>query len=309
MSGRSPTGLNLLLSLFARACGAAKVPLALREGCLLPLVLDGAKPVPAGGITCDASSLSIPAPLPLALERKGEDSNGIQTPAPYTGRVRILVIEDDEVIAERLQHALTKEGYAVDTVPDGERGLALAQIRPYSLILLDLMLPGRDGVSVCEALRRGRHNVPILMLTARGQVEDKVKGLDAGADDYLPKPFEFKELLARIRALLRRDKTQKGATIVVDDLEIDPTAKIVRRAGKDLHLTPREFTLLEALARNQGRVLTRDVIIEEIWADDRSLSNTVNFHVTSLRKKIDEGREQSLIETVHGFGYRLRGSD
>ena len=223
--------------------------------------------------------------------------------------MRILVIEDDEVIAERLQHALTKEGYAVDTVPDGERGLALAQIRPYSLILLDLMLPGRDGVSVCEALRRGRHNVPILMLTARGQVEDKVKGLDAGADDYLPKPFEFKELLARIRALLRRDKTQKGATIVVDDLEIDPTAKIVRRAGKDLHLTPREFTLLEALARNQGRVLTRDVIIEEIWADDRSLSNTVNFHVTSLRKKIDEGREQSLIETVHGFGYRLRGSD
>lgn len=223
--------------------------------------------------------------------------------------MRILVIEDDEVIAERLHHALTKEGYAVDTVPDGERGLALAQLRPYSLILLDLMLPGRDGVSVCEALRRGRHNVPILMLTARGQVEDKVRGLDAGADDYLPKPFEFKELLARIRALLRRDKARKGALLVVDDLEIDPTAKVVRRAGHDLHLTPREFSLLEALARNQGRVLTRDVIIEQIWADDRSLSNTVNFHVTSLRKKIDEGREKSLIETVHGFGYRLRGLD
>jgi len=223
--------------------------------------------------------------------------------------VRILVIEDDEVIAERLHHALTKEGYAVDTVPDGERGLALAQIRPYSLILLDVMLPGRDGVSVCEALRRGRHNVPILMLTARGQVEDKVRGLDAGADDYLPKPFEFKELLARIRALLRRDKTQKSAVLVVDDLEIDAAAKVVRRAGRDLHLTPREFSLLEALARNQGRVLTRDVIIEQVWADDRSLSNTVNFHVTSLRKKIDEGREKSLIETVHGFGYRLRGSD
>lgn len=223
--------------------------------------------------------------------------------------MRILVIEDDEVIAERLHHALTKEGYAVDTVPDGERGLALAQLRPYSLILLDLMLPGRDGVSVCEALRRGRHNVPILMLTARGQVEDKVRGLDAGADDYLPKPFEFKELLARIRALLRRDKAQKGALLVVGDLEIDPTAKVVRRAGHDLHLTPREFSLLEALARNQGRVLTRDVIIEQIWADDRSLSNTVNFHVTSLRKKIDEGREKSLIETVHGFGYRLRGLD
>ncbi|HRI43454.1 MAG TPA: response regulator transcription factor [Fimbriimonadaceae bacterium] len=223
--------------------------------------------------------------------------------------MRILVIEDDEVIAERLHHALTKEGYAVDTVPDGERGLALAQIRPYSLILLDVMLPGRDGVSVCEALRRGRHNVPILMLTARGQVEDKVRGLDAGADDYLPKPFEFKELLARIRALLRRDKTQKSAVLVVDDLEIDAAAKVVRRAGRDLHLTPREFSLLEALARNQGRVLTRDVIIEQVWADDRSLSNTVNFHVTSLRKKIDEGREKSLIETVHGFGYRLRGSD
>lgn len=223
--------------------------------------------------------------------------------------MRILVIEDDEVIAERLQHALGKEGYAVDTVGDGERGLALAQVRPYSLVVLDLMLPGKDGIAVCEALRRSRNNVPILMLTARGLTDEKVRGLDAGADDYLPKPFEFKELLARIRALLRRDKAQKGAILVIDDLEIDPGAKVVRRSGEELHLTPREFALLEALARNQGRVLTREVIIEQVWADDRSLSNTVNFHVTSLRKKIDEGRDRSLIETVHGFGYRLRGSD
>lgn len=216
------------------------------------------------------------------------------------------MIEDDEVIAERLRHALEKEGFSVDLAFDGAEGLRMARSRTYNLIVLDVMMPKMDGIAVCGELRNERATVPILMLTARDQVGDKVKGLDAGADDYLPKPFDFAELMARVRALLRRDKVHKTKVIHVADLEIDPVSYAVTRGGEELHLTKREFSLLEALARNQGRVLSRDLIIEEVWNDIESLSNTVNFHVTSLRKKIDAGREQSLIETVHGVGYRLR---
>jgi two-component system copper resistance phosphate regulon response regulator CusR len=143
------------------------------------------------------------------------------------------------------------------------------------------------------------------MLTARDAVEDRVRGLDIGADDYLVKPFDFNELLARVRALLRRDKPTKSSRMTFDDLEIDSAGKTVRRNGEVLKLTPREYSLLEALVRNRGRVLSREVIIDRIWNDDESMSNTVNFHVTALRKKIDSGREKSLIETVHGFGYRI----
>jgi DNA-binding response OmpR family regulator len=220
--------------------------------------------------------------------------------------MRLLVIEDDEVIAEGLRQALTKDGYSVDVAHDGEQGLAHASVHQYGLILLDLMLPRRDGLSVCEALRMKKSNVPILMLTARDQLEDKVRGLDAGADDYLPKPFAYPELAARIRALLRRDSAQRTNLLHIADLDIDVVHKTVTRQGENIHLTPREYTLLEALGRNRGRTLTREMIVETIWADDESLSNTVNFHVTSLRKKIDVGRAESLIETVHGFGYRLR---
>lgn len=220
--------------------------------------------------------------------------------------MRILVVEDDDVIGEQLAKALTKEGYQVELAYDGEEGLRMAIEREPAVIVLDLMLPKMDGFGVCEALRKRRNKVPILMLTARDQIQDKVRGLDYGADDYLAKPFDFSELAARIRALLRRDKSIRSGLLEIADLSINPSAKTVTRGGEFLHLTPREYSLLEALAQNEGRVLTREVIVDRIWGDEESLSNTVNFHVTSLRKKIDSGREGSLIETVHGFGYRLR---
>jgi two-component system copper resistance phosphate regulon response regulator CusR len=144
------------------------------------------------------------------------------------------------------------------------------------------------------------------MLTAKDAIEDRVKGLDLGADDYLVKPFSIKELLARVRALTRRGKLEKSSIIYLADLEIETRSKIVKRQGEILHLTPREYSLLESLARNRGRTLSREYIIEQVWNDDQSLSNTVNFHVTALRKKIDVGRERSLIETIHGFGYRIQ---
>lgn len=224
----------------------------------------------------------------------------------HNSDVRILVVEDDDVIGSTLQGALTKEGYRVDWERDGATGLKAAQTHPYSVVVLDVMMPAMDGWEVCAALRRGKSTVPVLMLTARDSVDDKVKGLDVGADDYLAKPFDFRELSARVRALARRNKVDKSAKLTVDDLEIDPADRSVRRSGNLVHLTPREYELLEALARNRGRVLTREVIISNVWGDDESMSNTVNFHVTALRKKIDGDREHALIQTVHGFGYRLR---
>jgi DNA-binding response OmpR family regulator len=223
--------------------------------------------------------------------------------------MRILLIEDDEVIAERIQVGLERAHFSVDVAFDGETGLQMAREGPYALILLDLMLPGRDGWSVCEALRLRRNPVPILMLTARDAVQDRVRGLETGADDYLPKPFDFTELTARVRALLRRDQLHKARVIRIADLEIDTSAHKVRRGGREIVLTPREFALLEALARNEGRALTREYILERVWADDESYSNTVSFHVASLRKKIDEEHAVKLIHTVHRVGYVLRGPE
>jgi two-component system copper resistance phosphate regulon response regulator CusR len=223
--------------------------------------------------------------------------------------MRILLIEDDEVIAERIKFGLEKARFTVDLAADGETGLQLARDGPYALLILDLMLPRRDGWSVCEALRLRRNPVPILMLTARGGVEDRVRGLNTGADDYLPKPFDFSELLARVRALLRRDQIHKSRVIQIADLEIDPTSRQVRRGGQELLLTPREFSLLEALARNEGRALTREYILERVWGNDESYSNTVSFHVASLRKKVDADHAVKLIHTVHGIGYTLRSPE
>ena len=219
--------------------------------------------------------------------------------------MRVLLVEDDEVISERLKRALEKEGYTADLAHDGQVGLDLARYGEYSVIILDVMMPKRDGWSVCQALRDSRNTTPILMLTAKDAIEDRVKGLDLGADDYLVKPFSLKEFLARIRALTRRNKMEKSSIIHVSNLEIDAKAKTVTIDGNGLKLTKREFTLLEALARNRSRILSREYIIEQIWNDEESVSNTVNFHVTSLRKKIDVGRAKSLIETIHGFGYRI----
>jgi DNA-binding response OmpR family regulator len=221
--------------------------------------------------------------------------------------MRILLIEDDEVIAERIKVGLERARFTVDVASDGETGLEMAREGPYAVLLLDLMLPGRDGWSVCEALRLRRNPVPILMLTARDAVEDRVRGLETGADDYLPKPFDFNELLARIRALLRRDQMHKSRVIQIADLEINTSARQVRRGGREIILTPREFSLLEALARNEGRALTREYILERVWGDDESYSNTVSFHVASLRKKVDAEHDVKLIHTVHAVGYVLRG--
>ena len=219
--------------------------------------------------------------------------------------MRVLLVEDDEVISERLKRALEKEGYPTDIAYDGQVGLDMARMGEYSVIILDVMMPKRDGWSVCQALRDSKNTTPILMLTAKDAIEDRVKGLDLGADDYLVKPFSLKEFLARIRALTRRSKLEKSSIIHLGELDIDAKAMTVTRSGEPLKLTKREFTLLEALARNRRRILSREYIIEQIWNDEDSVSNTVNFHVTSLRKKIDAGRAKSLIETVHGFGYRI----
>jgi DNA-binding response OmpR family regulator len=223
--------------------------------------------------------------------------------------MRILLIEDDEVIAERIKFGLEKARFSVDVAFDGETGLQLARDGPYTLLILDLMLPGRDGWEVCEALRLRRNPLPILMLTARDGVADRIRGLNMGADDYLPKPFDFNELLARVRALLRRGQINRTQVIQISDLQIDPTAHQVRRGGREILLTPREFTLLEALARNEGRTLTRDYILERVWGNDESYSNTVSFHVASLRKKIDADYPVKLIHTVHGIGYVLRSAE
>lgn len=220
--------------------------------------------------------------------------------------MRILVVEDDKVIAENLKEAIEDAGFVVDLAFDGEEGLDQAIVGPYALILLDLMLPKRSGMEVCVAIRGGGNRVPILMLTARDAVEDRVKGLDCGADDYLPKPFDFKELMARVRALLRRDAVHKAQVVQVADLVIDSGARKVTRGGEAIALTPREFELLEALARNEGRTLTREVIQERVWGDDESFSNVVSFHVALLRKKVDSGDRPRLIHTVHGVGYVLR---
>jgi DNA-binding response OmpR family regulator len=223
--------------------------------------------------------------------------------------MRILLVEDDDVIAERIKTGLEKARFSVDVADDGETGLRMAREGSYSLLILDLMLPGRDGWSVCEALRLRRNPVPILMLTARGGVEDRVRGLNTGADDYLPKPFDFTELLARVRALLRREHLHKAERVRIGDLEIDSSARQVWRRGQELPLTPREYSLLEALARNEGRPLTREHILERVWGDDESYSNTVSFHVASLRKKVDADHDLKLIHTVHGVGYVLRGPE
>lgn len=220
--------------------------------------------------------------------------------------MRILLVEDNADIAEFVQRGLEEERFQVTVARDGEAGLRLGGEELFGLIILDLMLPARDGISICEELRSRWINTPILMLTARDAVADRVRGLEAGADDYLSKPFDFSELLARVHALLRRDRLHKGRTIVIGDLEIDTRTRRVRRAGKELIFTEREYTLLEALATRSGQILSREFIQEQVWQDEESLSNTVDVHMAQLRKKLDSGHDTKLIHTVYGQGYSLR---
>ena len=220
--------------------------------------------------------------------------------------MRILLIEDQTDIAEFIQRGLEEEGHQVSVAADGETGLRLATEELFALILLDIMLPKRDGWSVCETLRQRQIATPILMLTARDAVPDRVRGLELGADDYLPKPFDFAELLARVHALLRRDRLHKGRRIQIADLELDTRRRRVTRAGVEVVLTDREYTLFEALATRPGQILSREFIQESVWQDEDSYSNTVDVHLGLLRKKIDSGREIKLLQTIYGQGYTVR---
>lgn len=222
--------------------------------------------------------------------------------------MKILLIEDEAGIANMIRRGLTDASYVVETAADGKTGLEMALSSAYALVILDLMLPKMDGWQVCEELRANRNRVPVLMLTARDNVEDRVKGLDLGADDYLPKPFDFQELLARVRALIRRERIHRSRTIRIADLEMDTAQHRVTRAGAEVKLSHREYELLEALASNEGKVLTREAIQERIWMNEECFSNTVDVYIRMLRKKIDADHVQKLIQTVHGVGYTLRAN-
>ncbi len=220
--------------------------------------------------------------------------------------MKVLLVEDEPGIASMIKRGLEEARYSVDVATDGQTGLDMASLNLYGLVILDLMLPKIDGLRVCSELRAQRIRTPILMLTARDTVDDRVRGLDGGADDYLPKPFDFKELLARIRALLRRDKVHHTRTIRIGDLEIDTAQRRVTRAGVEIGLSHREYELLEALAAHESQVLTREAIQERIWMDEESYSNTVDVYIGMLRKKIDAVHPVKLIQTVRGSGYTLR---
>jgi len=219
--------------------------------------------------------------------------------------VRILVVEDEKKVASFIKKGLQQEGYAVDMVHDGAEAIRLATDFEYDLIVLDIMLPKKSGLEVLRAVRLKRARLPVLMLTAKGAIEDKVAGLDAGADDYLIKPFAFVELSARIRALLRRG-AQETSGLVVADLEMDTATRKVRRSGQVIDLKVKEYALLEFLLRNAHRPVTRTMIVEHVWdIHFDSVSNVVDVHINSLRNKIDRGFSRPLIHTVRGVGYVL----
>ncbi len=223
--------------------------------------------------------------------------------------MRILLVEDDAAIARAVKRGLEQARFQVDHAANGRIGLEMALEREYAVLILDVMLPELDGWQVCEELRACRSRVPILMLTARDALEDRVKGLETGADDYLPKPFAFPELVARVHALIRRDRMHRTRNVRVADLEIDTTQRRVTRAGVTIGLSQREYELLEALAANEGRILSREVIHERVWQDEEGFSNVVDVYVGLLRKKIDAGHEEKLIHTVRGVGYTLRRTE
>ena len=220
--------------------------------------------------------------------------------------MRVLLVEDEEKLSNIIARGLKAEGFVVDVAADGQRGLEMAAIYSYDAIILDIMLPKVSGSEVLAEIRTTNRQVPILMLTAKDTVADKVKHLDAGADDYLTKPFSFEELLVRIRALLRRAPVQRADVIKIADLEIDRLAHQVKRAGKRIELSAKEYALLEYLALSAGRVLSRTMIIEHVWDESfDGLTNIVDVYVRQLRIKIDDPFERKLIKTVRGVGYAL----
>jgi DNA-binding response OmpR family regulator len=219
--------------------------------------------------------------------------------------MNVLIVEDDESVARFLRQAMTEAGFVPQWSGDGLDGLALAQGGGFDLILLDVMLPHLDGFEVCRRLREEHIQTPILLITARDLLADKVKGLDSGADDYIVKPFHLAELLARARALLRRGGSSP-TTLTVADLTLDPATRTVSRGGKAISLSATEYTLLEYLMRNAGRTLTRSLILEHVWQYDfEGNDNVLDVYISYLRRKIDTGRPSSLIQTVRGVGYRV----
>ncbi len=220
--------------------------------------------------------------------------------------MRILVVEDNRRLNQSLKLSLMDDGYAVDAAFDGQEGQEFAELTPYDAIILDVMLPGKDGLAVCRALRQQHINAPVILLTARDAVEDRVQGLDSGADDYLIKPFAIDELRARLRALLRRDAPARSGQLEVGDLTIDPATHRVKRGGRAIELTAKEFALLEYFARHPDQIITREMAESHIWSYDfNGTSNVVDVYVRRLRRKIDDPFEVKLLETVRGVGYRL----
>ncbi len=221
--------------------------------------------------------------------------------------MRILVVEDERKIADFVKRGLREEGYAVDAAYDGEEGLFLAKTNDYDLVLLDLMLPKLDGLAVCRKLKEAKVKAPIIMLTAKNTVRDKVLGLDSGADDYLTKPFAFEELLARIRAMFRKTEALTPTKLKVADLELDLVTHKVMRGSKDIDLTAKEYSLLEYLMRNQGTIVTRTMISEHVWdIDFDTFTNVIDVYINYLRNKIDSGFKSKLIHTVRSRGYILK---
>ena len=220
--------------------------------------------------------------------------------------MRILLVEDDAGVARFISKGLSEQSYAVDTVEDGEAALYMAGINSYDVIILDVMIPAPDGLEVCRGLRSSGSTVPILMLTARDSVDDKIRGLDSGADDYLAKPFEFGELLARLRALLRRGGATLSATLRVGPLVIDTRSHRVTIDGKPMTLTTKEYGVLEFLARNTGKIVTREEISEHVWNQDFDpFSNLIEVYINRLRRHFDKVSGPKLIQTVRGAGYIL----
>ncbi len=221
--------------------------------------------------------------------------------------MRILVIEDEKKIASFIKRGLKEQGYAVDLAFTGDDGLFKAEVNTYDLIVLDVMLPGKDGLFICRELRKKNIKVPVLMLTARDEVEDKISGLDSGADDYLTKPFAFGEFLARVRALLRRKDNAKTTRLKLADLELDQLTHEVTRGGRRIELTNTEYSLLEYLMLNVNQVVTRTMISEHVWDENfDSFSNVINVYINYLRNKIDSGFDKKLVHSIRGRGYILK---
>ncbi len=221
--------------------------------------------------------------------------------------MRLLVVEDEKTLADLIKEGLEEEGFSVDVAYDGQEGLFMAQNEPFDLVVLDIMLPETDGIEILKSMRKNKITTPVLMLTAKSDVEDKVSALNIGADDYLTKPFSFDELLARIKAVLRRNFKEASNIIRIADLKLDLSTREVERAGKKIDLTAREYALLEYLALNKNRLLTRTDITEHIYNYEFDFdSNVVDVTVTRLRKKIDKDFEKKLIHTVRGAGYMIK---